>query len=313
MSQNAEEDFRAASFGRTSAEAGRETALVLREGRFSVIALAVPDVEKTTPHLAAVSGARPLAAMVTGIKRNERQTDAEAPAGDMVIVFAVKSGVGQRAINRHVAARAAEQGFPEDAFVARSTRYTGGNQQVGIRMARGGQLGPKALTHWTTAAMTEVVGAGVARLQAGAVNRQANPLVQQTLAIGLHEDLIKQLVKVPAQALREAAQGREMRRLLELQPSEYLGEVGRDHHNTTVVRFEHDAQHEQRKVLGQDVVVTGKAAGVKRQRGSAHVHGKPGNALRGFAQCADMCRRGHGKTLHAPPPQEWFRQAAPPH
>lgn len=189
MGQDPEEHFAVLAFVLASRQRRSEMPFESGEHRFSVGSATVAAIGKTTMHLGAVFALWLLSFELAGVQFDGGQADAEFLARQNMVVFAIVSGVGQKAIDVKIGGRLSEGRREVRRILAGAASQTDPGDQMRLGVRDGGDLGPRYLLKWFTVMTARgVVPADVAGLEAGGIDGAFGLVIDQVPLAGAVED-----------------------------------------------------------------------------------------------------------------------------
>ncbi len=189
MGQDPQEHFTVLAFVLASRQRRSEMPFESGEHRFGVGSATVAAIGKTTIHLGAVFAFGLLFFKPSRIQLDSGQTDAEFLAGQDVIVLAIVSGVGQKAIDVKIPGCLPQGRGEVGRILAGTASQVDPGDQVRGSMRHGGKLWPRCLfVRFGVATAYGVVAADVAGLQAGGIDSAFGFIVDQPPLAGAVED-----------------------------------------------------------------------------------------------------------------------------
>jgi hypothetical protein len=170
-----------------------EPALVSREGALDLPSLAVyalvPGTFRPGPepagHLATVSPTR-FAVVTARVDRDHTGTDAQIRAREPVMGFGIERGIGEYPVPGEAQGRQQQNRRELWGIVGRPRGHRGPGKEVGMRVGRNRQLGPRAGRVFAFGSGDEVPGR-VPAIQAGGIDGNGR-LLRDQAAVGCGRD-----------------------------------------------------------------------------------------------------------------------------
>lgn len=161
---------------------------------------------KAGEHLAAVFGFGQLVFEAARVQGDDGGSDTEFVSVPFMGVFGIVGLVCECAVEGNVLGGLGRGRFEERHVVTRAAGHDDACEQVGFRMTHNREFGPVPLREGTRPIATvEVVGAGVARFEAGGVDSAFRPFVYETERVGTLEYCSRQRVQSPFLSSRFSA------------------------------------------------------------------------------------------------------------
>lgn len=198
MGDHSKHDFGLAGVRRSASQGRPELPFILRDRALHVPAVSVLSLGESASHLSPVSRLRPAASGVASIQRDHGPANAQHLPGQPMVMFTVKSGIGQQPRDGQVTARLSNAWRELGRISAGAVAERRTRPQVRRRVTDDGQLRPATPDERLVLfAADDEVRRDVVIVQPGRVDAGFGLRVDQAARVGNAENASKEGIESP--------------------------------------------------------------------------------------------------------------------